>query len=95
VAIGLAVAVISTLAAAGRREEKASSRVIFLRLISIVVGAVTLLIWVLMDSFNTGYMYFINGNTLIVGIFFAATIVVSAIANAFEKKKEEADTLAL
>jgi hypothetical protein len=95
VAIGLAFAVISMIAAAGRREEKASARVIVLRIVSIAVAVAALLFWILADSFNSGYMYFINGNTLIVGIFFAATMVISAIANAAEKKKEGIDPQAL
>jgi pilin isopeptide linkage protein len=94
VAIGLAFAVISMLAAAGRREGKASARVIALRILSIVVGVVTLLIWVLIDSFS-GYMLLYNSSTLVVGILFVATIVVSAIANAFEKKQEDVDPQAL
>jgi hypothetical protein len=94
VAAGLAFAVISFIAAAGRREEKATARVTALRIISLAVGVVTLLFWLLMDNFS-GYVHFVNGNTLVVGILFAATIVVSVISNAFEKKKEEVDSLAL
>jgi hypothetical protein len=95
VAVGLAFALISMAAAAGRREGKASSRVIFLRILSIAVAVVTLLTWILMDNFTSGYLSFVNSNTLVVGILFAATIVVSAISNVFEKKKEEVDPLAL
>jgi hypothetical protein len=93
VAAGLAFAVISFVAAAGRREEKASTRSIALRIISLAAGVITLLFWVLFDNL-TGYVYFINGNTLVVGILFAATIVVSVIANVFDKKSEDTDAVA-
>jgi uncharacterized membrane protein len=91
VIVGFAIVFISIAAAAARREGKASFRVVAIRLLSITVGVITLLTWVILDSFSTGYMLFYNSNTMIVGVFFISTIVVSIVANVFEKRSEKID----
>lgn len=86
VAAGLAFAVVSVIAGVLRKRYAGTNvRLILLRVISLIVGVITLLTWLIVDNFSLG-MTMVNSNTLAVGILFAATIVVSIIANTYDKK---------
>jgi len=55
-----------------------------LRVLTIVFGAITLLVWLFLDDFRTGVVW-IDGSTIMVGVLFAATIALCAITNLREK----------
>jgi len=56
-----------------------------LRILTIILGAITLLTWLFLDNFDLG-MVWINGNTLLVGILFIVTIALCVLTNIRDKK---------
>jgi len=60
-------------------------RGILLRILTIIFGAITLLVWVYLDDFNLG-MVWINGYTIWVGISLAVTLVFCGLTNTRDKR---------
>jgi len=72
----------------GAHDEKELALIIrrgnLLRMLTIILGAITLVTWLLLDTFGNGYVW-INATTPIVGILCALTIALCAITNARNK----------
>jgi len=56
-----------------------------LRILTVILGVITLLTWLFLDDFNLG-MVWINGNTLTVAVLFVATVVLCVLTNTREKR---------
>ena len=98
---GIAIALIFTLGAVMRGRQVsaleqmgASSeewlslmkrRGIILRVLTIVVGVITLVTWLMLDDFTLG-MVWINNHTITVGIMFAVTVALCILTNIRDKK---------
>ena len=67
------------------RPALVNSRGFLLRIITVVLAVNTVLTWVILDNFSYG-MVWINENTLVVGILFIATTVLSIIVNAYTRR---------
>ena len=66
-------------------------RGLILRVLTIIIGAITLVTWLFLDDFSLG-MVWINGYTLTIGILFAVTLAFCVLTNVRDKKiYEEAD----
>ena len=69
-------------------DEKAASanrRGLLLRILIVVISVVTLLTWILLDDFSRGVVW-INGNTPIIAVMFAVTVLITIFANVHAKK---------
>jgi len=60
-------------------------RGVLLRILTIIFGVITLLVWLYFDNFNLG-MVWINSYTVWVGILLAVTLVLCGITNARDKR---------
>jgi len=63
-------------------------RGVFLRILAIIFGVITLISWIIVENFSFG-MVWINSNTMMIGILCAVTVLLCALANT---RKREIDS---
>ena len=100
-AAGIVIALISALGALARRRQVSTleqmgaskeewfslmkRRGVILRVLTILVGVITLITWLVIDDFSLG-MVWINGYTIFIGIMFAITVALCILTNIRDKK---------
>ena len=67
------------------KTASANRRGLLLRVLIIVIAAVTFLTWVILDDFSRGVVW-VNGNTPIIAVMFAVTVLITIFANVHAKK---------
>jgi len=73
-------------------EDKLSMmkwRGVFLRILAIVFGCITLISWIIIETFGLG-MVWMNNNTVMIGVLCAVTVALCALAN-MRKKEIDSD----